>query len=130
MARPLATLRRSVRPTRTLLRSVANGITALGTQPRRMHMAGRTSLTSEGQRFLLSGLDYHRYVAIADAIGEQPIRLTYCRGSLELSTPSFKHERLRHILSRLVMTVAEETEIDTGAGGSMTMRRENLDCAI
>lgn len=90
-------------------------------------MAGLTTAAPAEQRFLLNGLDYQRYVAIADAIGEQPIRLTYDRGRLELMTVSREHERYRHLLALFVMVIAEEMQIETAIGGMMTFRREDLD---
>ena len=90
-------------------------------------MAGLTTTTPSEQRFLLGGLEYRRYVAIADAIGEQPIRLTYDRGRLELMTVSREHERYRHLLATFVVEVAVAMEIETAVGGMMTFRREDLD---
>jgi Uma2 family endonuclease len=90
-------------------------------------MAGLTTTVPAEQRFLIGGLDYKRYVAISDAIGEQPIRVTYDRGRLELMVVSREHERYRYLLALLVSVVAEEMDIDIDGGGMMTFRREELD---
>jgi Uma2 family endonuclease len=90
-------------------------------------MAILTPPASAEQRFLLAGLDYQKYVALADLLGEQPVRLTYDRGRLELMTTSREHERYKHLLGLLVMIIAVEMGIDTAGGGSMTFRREELD---
>ncbi len=90
-------------------------------------MAGVTTASPAEQRFLINRLDYQRYVALSNLLEEQPIRITYDRGSAELMVVSREHERYKHILARLVMAVAEEMDIDTASGGMMTFRREELD---
>lgn len=79
------------------------------------------------QHFVLNGLDYKAYVTIADALGEQPVRLTYNRGSLELMTKSRKHERGSNLLDAMVRLLTLELGIEVANGGGMTFRREVLD---
>lgn len=91
-----------------------------------MIVPARTPSNGE-QRFRLSGVTWAGYVAIGNAIGECPIRLTYDRGELEFMTTPREHERSKSILGRLVEAVTEEMDIDIAAGGSMTFQREDLD---
>ena len=90
-------------------------------------MAGLTTQAPAEQRIAFNGFDYQKYLALSELMGEQPVRITYDRGSVELMTVSREHEYYRHILALLVGVVAEEMDIDTSGGGMMTFRREELD---
>jgi Uma2 family endonuclease len=87
---------------------------------------GTVSIPAE-QRFVLSGITWPAYVAFADLLDGQHVRVTYDRGRLEFMTPSPEHERSKHLLALLLAVVAEEMDIDIAGFGSMTCRREDLD---
>lgn len=93
-------------------------------------MSGREARVPTQERFVLSGLDYQRYITIADSLNEQPIRLTYDRGSLELMTLSLEHERYSYLIGLLVNELTVEMEIDAAGGGSTTFRKEVLDRGV
>ncbi|MGH9324533.1 MAG: Uma2 family endonuclease [Vicinamibacteria bacterium] len=54
-------------------------------------------------------------------------RLTYDRGTLEIMSPTKRHEELNRILALLVDTACEELGLDVQSLGSMTFRRKDLD---
>lgn len=87
----------------------------------------RTAQTSDGQRFLLYGVDWHTYETLLNALGDRRIRLTYDRGNLELMTLSFRHERFGYLLGRMIETLTLELDLPVLGGGSTTFRREDLD---
>src|SRR5262249_44955535 len=60
-------------------------------------------------------------------LGEQRVRLTYDRGTLELMTPSYRHEHYKMLLGRLLETWTEEHDIPIRSGGSTTFHREDVD---
>jgi Uma2 family endonuclease len=82
------------------------------------------------QCFLLRDLDWSRYRAIADAVGESHLRLTYDCGRLELMRPSYGHQRCSALLARVVGVLTEELDMPRQSGGSTTLNQENLDCAL
>jgi Uma2 family endonuclease len=78
------------------------------------------------QRLRLSGIPWEGYVAVTEALGARPIRVTYDRGEMEIMSPSNRHENRKRILGRLLETLTEELEIDIASGGSTTYRRKAL----
>jgi Uma2 family endonuclease len=81
-------------------------------------------------RCLLPNIGWRQYRAIADAIGETHVRLTYDRGRLELMTLSHGHERRKELLGRLLGVLTEELDIPCQSGGSTTFNREDLERGI
>jgi Uma2 family endonuclease len=60
-------------------------------------------------------------------IGDQPIRVTYDRGDVELMSPLPKHERKKSLLGQFVRILARELRIPILPMGSTTWSREDLD---
>jgi Uma2 family endonuclease len=87
----------------------------------------QTAKTSDGQRFLLSGVSWQTYDSLLKALGDRRIRLTYDRGNLELMTLSFRHERFGRLLGRMIDTLTLELDLPVQGGKSTTFRREDLD---
>lgn len=82
---------------------------------------------SNGQRMVLSGISWRFYETFLDELGDRPIRLTYDRGNLEIMTLSYTHEQAKRRIGRLVETLTEELNVPLASGGSMTIKREDLD---
>lgn len=85
------------------------------------------TLTVPAQRFLLRHLSWRDYQTLLATLGEQRVRLTYDRGSLELMTPSYRHEHAKMLLGRLIETWTEEHNIPITSCGSTTFQRQDLD---
>jgi Uma2 family endonuclease len=79
------------------------------------------------QRVLLRGVGWDGYQTLLKLVGDQPVRLTYSRGNVELMSPLSKHERNKSLLGRLVEILTEELEIPMMSAGSTTLNREDLD---
>jgi Uma2 family endonuclease len=85
---------------------------------------------TEPQRFLLRDVDWSSYRALADALGERHVRLTYDRGNLEFMTISHGHERWSKLLGQFVEVLTEELNMPRQSGGSTTLNREELERGI
>lgn len=80
------------------------------------------------QRLILRDVDWETYDALCRAFESRGnLFLTYEQGTLEIMSPSPRHERAAQALGRLVEVLAEEMGIDIEPGGSITFRRETLD---
>src|SRR4051794_16762874 len=86
-----------------------------------------TATVTQEQRVTLHCVSWAAYVGIGELLRDQPIRLTYDRGSLEIMTTSREHERAKKLLARLVEALTVELDIDLTSGGSTTCRREELE---
>src|SRR5262245_605526 len=99
----------------------------MSTQAPPLNPAALLDQAREQGRVLLTGVPWLAYVALADGLGEQPVRVTYDRGRLEVMTVGREHEIYRSLLAQFVVTLADELDLPLGLGGSMTFRRENLE---
>ncbi|MFL5243545.1 MAG: Uma2 family endonuclease [Gemmataceae bacterium] len=79
------------------------------------------------QRFVMRNVDWERYKAVADSLGERFVRLTYDGRNLEFMTISQVHERLKEFLGRLLDTLTEELNIPLLSAGSTTFDREDVE---
>jgi Uma2 family endonuclease len=75
----------------------------------------------------MRNVDWPRYRAIANALGETHVRLTYDRGNLEFMTLSHGHERWSSLLGQFVEVLTEELSMPRQSGGSTTLDREDLE---
>jgi Uma2 family endonuclease len=78
-------------------------------------------------RIVLRGVGWGGYQTLIDLVGDQPVRLTYDRGDLELMSPQPKHERKKSLLGQFVRILARELHIPVMPMGSTTWSREDLD---
>jgi Uma2 family endonuclease len=76
------------------------------------------------QRVIIRGIGWDGYEAILKLVGDQPVRLTYDRGDLELMAPSIDHEESKSLFGRIIETVTEELRIPCRAAGSTTWRKK------
>jgi Uma2 family endonuclease len=86
------------------------------------------TVPTEGERrVVIRGVGWQGYQALLSLVGNQPVRLTYDRGDVELMSPLFKHERNRSLLARMVEILTEELGIPLMSAGATTLKREDLD---
>ena len=82
----------------------------------------------EGEhRIVLRGVGWKGYRSLQKLIGDQPIRLTYDRGDVELMSPLPKHERKKSLLGQFVRILARELHIPVMPMGSATFSRQDVD---
>ena len=79
------------------------------------------------RRVLIREVGWQGYQALLSMIANQPVRLTYDRGDVELMSPLLKHERSRLLLARLVSILTEELDAPRISLGATTLKREDLD---
>lgn len=79
------------------------------------------------QRFVLHGVNWQTYEKALEAFGDQPIRITYDRGSLELMSPLPIHEVYKRCLGLLLAVLDRELKIPIKGLASTTFRRRDLD---
>jgi Uma2 family endonuclease len=76
------------------------------------------------QRFLLYDVSWQAYERMLRAFEERRrLRITFDEGSLEIMTLSAGHERIKHLLGLLIVTLAEVLGKNTAGYGSLTMKR-------
>ena len=51
---------------------------------------------------VIRDVGWQGYQTLLSLVGEQPVRITYDRGDVELMSPLLKHERNRSLLALLV----------------------------
>ncbi len=78
-------------------------------------------------RVVLRGVGWDGYQSLQKMVGDQPVRLTYDRGDVELMSPLLKHERKKSLLGQFVRILAREFRIPVMPAGSTTWSREDLD---
>src|ERR1700730_16936861 len=83
-----------------------------------------TSAPPQGERLILSGINWQTYSRLLHALGEQPgVFLTYDRGEIEIMSPLRTHEKIGLLLSRIIVTLTEELNLPIDESGSTTLRR-------
>jgi Uma2 family endonuclease len=99
----------------------------MSTQPTSPLLKSRRARADDEKerRFLIDGVSWSSYVAIRGALNDHPgLRMTYLEGTLELLSPSRKHEEVKHIIARLLEAYAEEMDLDLNGYGSMNLRKK------
>jgi Uma2 family endonuclease len=83
------------------------------------------------QRVILGGIDWWQFEAFLAIRGDRAgVRVTYLEGELEIMSSSRTHETRTKLISRLLETYADETELVFEGYGSLTMRNAGKLCAI
>jgi Uma2 family endonuclease len=79
------------------------------------------------EHMLLYGVPWHTYVDLRDLPENYHLRMNYDRGTLEIMSPSNKHEKGTSILARLIEAWTEELNIGLCSLGQTTCRREDIE---
>ncbi len=89
-----------------------------------LNLLDKISTDSE-QRLILFGVSWQQYETLRLTLDNYPgLRMTYLEGTLEIMTPSPKHEMSKTTIARLVERYADEMEINLNGLGSTTFRKE------
>ena len=86
--------------------------------------------TQPVQRFVLHNVSWEQYGKFLEAIGENHVRVTYDRGSIEFMSPQSTHERYKHFFSLFFTILSLEAEIKVFGVGSTTFRRPDAAAAL
>jgi Uma2 family endonuclease len=87
----------------------------------------RTKLDRPVEQFLFWDVGWTGYQSLLKMVENRRVRVTYDRGNVELMAPLSIHERYKHLIGRMIDTIAEELEIQVVAVGSTTFKSEELD---
>jgi len=88
-------------------------------------------VSTQGEhRVVIRGVGWQGYQSLLKMIGNQPVRLTYDRGDVELTSPLHKHERKRSLFGQMVRILAHELRIPVMPMGAATWGREDLERAL
>lgn len=79
---------------------------------------------------LLSGVSWDLYERLRDIEDNENVRMTFCRGQLEMMSPSGKHEELRKMAGRLLEALTEELDIPLRSLGATTWKRKKQEFAL
>jgi Uma2 family endonuclease len=79
------------------------------------------------EHFVLRGVNWGFYEAVLREVGDDHVFVTYDRGELEFMSPLRPHELYKKVIDRMIYAWADITGAEVESGGSMTMRREDLD---
>jgi Uma2 family endonuclease len=77
------------------------------------------------ERFIISGVSWQQYEALLAQLEDKPwYRVTFLEGTLEIMSPSRRHELGKKNISRLLEAYLEETRTRFWGLGSTTFRKE------
>src|SRR4051812_12883176 len=88
------------------------------------------ALAEEKTNRITTQTDWAGYLKFLDAVGDGPLRVTYCKGSLEIMSPSQEHENIKEILSFVLEQLLICADRDFYPAGSMTFKREDLERGV
>ncbi|MGF1517520.1 MAG: Uma2 family endonuclease [Nodosilinea sp.] len=93
------------------------------------HLATNTIPTAPGEnRVALRGMDWVAYCQMRSLLNERTrARLTYDRGTLEITMPSEAHEFYARLIERFIIILVVELGMRVKTLGSTTLDREDLD---
>ena len=87
-----------------------------------------TLLSPPEQRVILHNVSWETYERLlTDPQDSSAPRLTYDRGTLEITSPSSEHERYNRTAAQIVEELAVEMNMNIDSLGSTTFRREDID---
>ena len=78
----------------------------------------------QDQRVVVHGVSWAGYCLMRELLDSPGIRLTYLEGTLEIMSPSRRHEILKTQIARLLEVLALELDIPLIGYGSTTFKRE------
>lgn len=85
----------------------------------------------QDERVVLHGLSWAQYEALREATDHiAGLHLTYLDGTLEIMSPSPRHEQMKKLLARLLETWAEEHDLPMTGYGSTTYRKPEMARAL
>lgn len=100
-------------------------------------MSARTGATRAGavpedadQRVVIHGVPWRTYIAIRELLDSRGLRMSYLEGTLELMTPSTRHELRSKIISRFLELFTLERDLPLNGYGTSTFRSEARRCGL
>ena len=86
---------------------------------------------SPGQRIYLPDISWEEFEQILLELGEKRItRIAYCAGELEIWMPLPEHERIKVLISNLLVVLLEELDLPWESLGSSTFKNSSMKTGI
>ena len=76
------------------------------------------------QSMVIHGVSWKDYVILREALDTPGLRMTYCEGVLEITSPSLTHETRKKLTARLIELYAFLRRLPLQGYGSTTFRKE------
>ena len=89
-----------------------------------------TALEPMAGPIVFRGVNWDDYEKMLEIVGDRRIRVTFDKGTMEVSMPSQRHEQTAQSMGLLVPKLAEELEIPYEPLGMTTWRRPDLEKGI
>src|SRR5437868_5203170 len=83
-------------------------------------------IVPKSERIVLHDVSWNFYERVLREVADRHIFVTYDNGSLEMMSPSWRHETFGRRMARLIQVVTEELDMPMTSGGSTTFRRRDL----
>jgi len=83
--------------------------------------------TPTADHIVLYNVPWSTYETLLTDLDPRGTKLTYYHGTLEIMSPSHKHERLKSLFGLMIRFLAVELQIPVHGGGSTTFKHEVLD---
>ena len=81
---------------------------------------------NEQQHLVMRDISWPLYEQLLREVGNQPLRMTFADGSLEIMSPLPRHEKWKSRIGRMIEIVSLERNIPVEPLGSSTFRREDI----
>jgi Uma2 family endonuclease len=86
---------------------------------------------SAGQRIYLHDVSWEEFEQILLELGDKrATRIAYCAGELEIRMPLPEHERIKVLISNLLVVLLEELDLPWESLGSATFKNSNMKTGI
>jgi Uma2 family endonuclease len=91
----------------------------------------RQLVVQPGQRIQLQGIDWAKFEAIVDELGDRrSSRVAYFDDVLEIRMPLPEHEKAKVLIGDVIKMLLEELDIDNECFGSSTFKRSSMAAGI
>jgi Uma2 family endonuclease len=85
-------------------------------------------MTLAEQRVVLHNMSWETYERIlSEHVNSSAPRFTFDHGELEIMSPSAEHENYSRKIDELVVSLADERDVEVGVFGSTTFRRQDFE---
>jgi Uma2 family endonuclease len=86
---------------------------------------------SPGQRIYLPDINWEEFEQILVELGEKRVtRIAYCAGELEIRMPLPEHERIKVLISNLLVVLLEELDLSWESLGASTFKNSRMKAGI
>ena len=89
-----------------------------------------TVLQEHDQRVVFHNVRWETYRTLLADEGISRARMAFDQGTLEIMSPSHKHENINNLIGRMIETLTMELDIELHSAGSTTLLRADLESGV